>query len=1204
VADPRAEQLRLALGPYVNRKLFSDHFLKEILPTWPEFAEVDSAGLLGDLAALWTAERNALVHANEAQTEERFIKPVLRRLGFSFTVQAGIFTASGHRQPDYALFVDDLARAAAEEQAGAKRFARAVAVGDAKRFDRPLDQRRVAGELSEDPVAQIIHYIAVTRTRWGILTNGRLWRLYAAEGDLVEGACLEVDLCALLDAGDPEAFRYFASLFAASGLAPDTQGRSFLDRALAGSRAQAIAVGDALRQQVFGAVPLVAEGLLSEEHRTTETLAAAFDNSLVVLYRVLFCLHAEDRSLLPVDNPHYLQYSLRQQRDRLAHDLDSGRIFSTRSDDLFNDLRALFRIIDQGDPALAVNEYNGGLFAAGGHPWLHGRTVPDSLLAPAMDLLYRVDGKQVDYRDLSVRHLGTIFEQLLAFQLKGDEAGKLVLEPAGGRKATGAYFTPEHIVDDIVERTLGPIVDRRSGEIANASAVGRAAFGRLLDIHVVDPAMGSGHFLVSAAAYLARRIANDPSYDEDYSLPELQGIVAERCLYGVDVNPMAVEIARLALWLSTVRSDQPLRFLANLRHGNSLVSCDLSALLGGGETLFASELAGRAREMLDQISVIAATDTRSGEEAHKKEKIQTAVEALKEPFMAVCNEAVSPPVDETTGGRPLHWEIEFPERFLTNTGELLSNRGFDAVIGNPPYVRIQALGRDLADYCRKRYQTASGAFDAFIPFIERGVQLLRRDGTLGFIVPNKFLKNNYGTRMRGYLARGRFVSEIIDFGHAQVFDGATNYTCITILDRQGRAELDYVAVRGNSEEVRRAVAAHQLPAAERYVSSELDESPWLLLPRGERQIVDTMCASATTLGEVTSAIFTGLQTSADAVYIVESRGVRSGYQVVRTSDGEEHALEPDLLHEVASGTDVGCYAFEPLKQMVLFPYQRRDGAIALISEAELRALPRTWEYLCEREAVLRGRERGKMDHDGWWAYVYPKSLDLQDHPKLGVPRLCRRLRASIDDDGAVFLDNVDVNGIIAAGERDDLLGVAALLNSRALDYVFRRGSVPFQSGFFSANKQFIELLPVPQILPSEVSALGKQLYELQAAAARERGGLLDWLASVLGARIGELAGSQTVVGYATSGVERVLDVLDSNARRLTIDPRRRAERERIGAEIRKSIGILGEIERERAPLELAADVAIYDAFGLSGAQRSAIDAEFDLTAPPAADFAR
>jgi type I restriction-modification system DNA methylase subunit len=930
MAESRAEQLSLALGPYQNRKLFSNHFLEDILPTWPEFAAADARGLLDELAEFWERERAGLAQANEAQTEERFIKPVLQRLGFYFNVQAGVQAALGHRQPDYALFVDDHSRSSAATRSGADRYVGAVAVGDAKRFDRPLDRRRVKGHLSEDPVAQIIHYVVVTRARWGVLTNGRLWRLYGAEGDLVEGACLEFDLCALLDARDYEAFRYFATLFAASAFAPDVHGRCLLDRALEGSRAQAIAVGDALRRQVFGAVPLVAEGLLGDESRTEASLAAAFDNALVVLYRILFCLHAEDRGLLPVENPHYRPYSLRAQRVDLARYLDGGRLFSTRSDDLFNDLRALFRIIDQGDPTLEVNEYNGGLFSANRHMWLHGRSVSDEQMARALDLLYRVDREQVDYRSLSVRHLGTIFEQLLAFQLAEDGEGKLTLVQAGGRKATGAYFTPDHIVDDIVERTLAPILDRRSREVADAGLTGKRAFERLLDLHVLDPAMGSGHFLVGAAAYIARRIANDPSYDAEHSLIDLQGLVAERCLYGVDVNPMAVEIARLALWLSTVRADRPLRFLPNLRHGNSLVSCDLAVLLDEQTDLFAPELSARAREMLDRIGAIMSMDTDTGRRAHEKERIQDELNELRKPLIAMCDQAVSPPVGPNAG-RPMHWPIEYPERFLDSKGALLEDGGFDAVIGNPPYVRIQELGRDVAEYCRQRYITASGSFDAYVPFIERGVRLLRSAGRLGFIAPNTFLKLDYGSHLRALLAGHRLVQELVDFGDAQVFDGATNYTCLIVLDREGNDEFDYTAAQGSSDEVRRAVATHALPAAERYRARELGAHPWILVSGEEREILGKMRSSGVPLVDCTTNIFTGLQTSADSIYIVQDRGVRDGMRAVVTRSGSEFELESDLLHPLASGLDVERYTFRTLDSLLLFPYRRRAGKTVLLT---------------------------------------------------------------------------------------------------------------------------------------------------------------------------------------------------------------------------------------------------------------------------------
>lgn len=152
-----------------------------------------------------------------------------------------------------------------------------------------------------------------------------------------------------------------------------------------------------------------------------------------------------------------------------------------------------------------------------------------------------------------------------------------------------------------------------------------------------------------------------------------------------------------------------------------------------------------------------------------------------------------------------------------------------------------------------------------------------------------------------------------------------------------------------------------------------------------------MRAAGPRLSEVTATVFTGLQTNADAIYILEDRGMRAGRRVVAGKDGKEFELESDLLHPLASGVDVDRYALRTLRTLLLFPYRRRDGKMRLLTQEELEALPRTWKYLRENEIALRARERGKMDRDGWWAYVYPKSLDLHDRPKLGVAATVQHL---------------------------------------------------------------------------------------------------------------------------------------------------------------------------------------------------------------------
>lgn len=608
------------VGAAGARWLYSEHFLAERLPGWDEFAALETADLHAALSALWAAERATLAGANEGETEQRFVRPVLDLLGHSFALFQAI-PGTG-RVPDYLLYGSEEEREAALLANAA--VERATAVGDAKRFDVALDRRTAEG----DPVAQIRDYVLLSKRPFGILTNGRVWRLYSRDAPLVERATHEVDLIALLEDGDPEDLRYFAAFFGASAFAPGADGRTFLERALDDSRLHAIEVSDALERAIFGAVPELAAGFLGQEERTRGTLDDAFANSLVFLYRVLFCLFAEARDLLPVRSQDYRHYSIAEHRLKVAGLLDRGQQLSSSNDGLYAELRALFRMIHAGDEALGVTEYDGGLFDPELHPWLELRSVPDALVAPALDRIYRVGRELVDYRNLSVRTLGAVYERLLAWDL-GEEDGELRLVESPRRHEMGAYFTPEEVVDAIVERTLAPLLERRSLEARARGLSGEEALEHLLEMNVLDPAIGSGHFLVGAVGFLAQSIATDPAYDGDRSLDDLRRLVAERCLYGVDLSELAVELARLSLWLVTARVGEPLTFLANLRVGDSLVGADTQTLLDPSTGLLESHLAALAGDLLRQSAEVERRATRTGADAREKKRLAQDLEGLR-----------------------------------------------------------------------------------------------------------------------------------------------------------------------------------------------------------------------------------------------------------------------------------------------------------------------------------------------------------------------------------------------------------------------------------------------------------------------------------------------------------------------------------------------------------------------------------------------
>lgn len=1066
---------------------------------------------------------------------------------------------------------------------------RAIAVGDAKRFDRSLDQRAADG----DPVAQIREYVLLSKRPFGVLTNGRTWRLYSRDAPLVERATHEVDLVALLEDGDVEELRYFAAFFGAAAFARGVDGQTFLERALDDSRLHAVEVSEALERSIFGAVPELAAGFLGGEQRTQENLDAAFANSLVFLYRVLFCLFAEARDLLPVQSHGYRHYSIAEHRLRVADLLDRGQQLSSSNDGLYGELRALFRMIHAGDEALDVTEYNGGLFDPELYLWLEHRSVPDALVAPALDRIYRVGSELVDYRNLSVRTLGAVYERLLAWDL-ADDGGEIRLVESPRRHEMGAYFTPEEVVDAIVERTLAPIVERLSDEARARGLHGEDALEHLLSINVLDPAIGSGHFLVGAVGFLAQSIATDPAYDGDLSLDELRRLVAERCLYGVDLSELAVELARLSLWLVTARVGEPLTFLANLRVGDSLVGADTQTLLDPATGLLESHLAALAGDLLRQSAEVQERATRTGADAREKKRLARELDGLRLPLEVFADQSIAryaPP-----GGRErLHWPLEFPEIFVDEYGAARADGGFDAVIGNPPYIRVQELGSDLAGYSRARFATASGSFDAYLLFIERGLALLRPSGRLGFIVPNKLFKLDFAGRMRMRLSEEELVEDVLDFGASQLFAAATNYTCILVLARAGVRELTYRRLSGSRSEVLAELSAGGSVPAQRFSTRSLGSEPWVLVPPEEAAVIGLARQGSERLEDVTAGIFTGLQTSADDVYVLQDRGRRGGFRLVYSRASEkELELEPDLLHPLASGGDVAPYAFSPLRNLLLFPYRRDGDSMRLLTVAELGVLSQTAAYLGEHEARLRGREGGRMDRDGWYAFGRTQSLALHDSPKLGVPRLCDRLRSSLDSVGGVYLDNVDVNGILLADVPGPLLTL--ILNSRLLDWIFRRHSVPFQNDFWSANKQFIAGLPIKIGSPAEgmvLNALGQLLHDLATQVGRERHGFVDWLADTVGGRRGGLPGQRALNGYETQTAENVVAQLARGRARLAVDPRERDVRDLIAREHRSSTERLLPLLHELDGLRSDADQVVFELYRIPAAMRELVDREYE-----------
>ena len=620
-------------------QLFTHYFLTDGIKTTPEWqASVEQSEAFAAFKGGVARHHSALSRSrnpNEARTEEELIRPVLELLGWTEYVPQP--SAAGHEDiPDHLLFADAESKARAGNP-----FQNATVVEESKRFGLALDSRdRNDRAQRGTPHGQILRYLATAEIeseghiRWGILTNGSGWRLYDYRARPRASGFFEADLAELLQPGNEDDLRVFHLLFRReSFILRDGATTTFLEEALAEGRRYEEQVAQDLSGVVFERVfPNLVNALAKE---SGGSLAESRDAALIFLYRLLFVLYAEDRGLLPVNDERYDDYGLRKPvRDEIASRMAADDTYSAIATNYYDHLTTLFKLIDKGDESIGLPPYNGGLFAAEAAPLLETVRLADKDIAPIIYDLSHAEDLQgvhhfVNYRDMSVQQLGSIYERLLEHEPVRDDDGNISIRPNPyARKDSGSFYTSQELVDLIVERTLKPLAeerlnafvekadalksDRRSKQERREELEQLDPAEAVLDLKVLDPAMGSGHFLVTAVDFLSdyiaeliERVPEIPEWlDGEYASPLvgrvaairddirkranesnwvldeaqltdqaiIRRMVLKRCIYGVDKNRLTVELAKVSLWLHSFTVGAPLSFLDHhLRCGDSLV---------------------------------------------------------------------------------------------------------------------------------------------------------------------------------------------------------------------------------------------------------------------------------------------------------------------------------------------------------------------------------------------------------------------------------------------------------------------------------------------------------------------------------------------------------------------------------------------------------------------------------------------------------
>ncbi|PCR92309.1 Eco57I restriction-modification methylase domain-containing protein [Natrinema ejinorense] len=834
-----------------NRGLFSTRYLEERLPetnAWDAVDEGELRAAYDDLRTRLAETEGASARSDAARTE-RFVRSVFRTLEIPFAVDEG--SDRTDPRPDYGFFRSASAARAASgrRQSGGELYADAVAVAHSTRWGRPLGGH-ASGEWTRafDPSHRLSASFRETATEWALLTNGKRWRLYHASTGSRLDAYYEIDLPTLLETGDLEAFRYFYCFFRHEAFLEAPDGESFLDAAVRESDAFARELVAALEENAAEALAVLAEGFRRHPDNDLgeSDLESLFEGALVYLYRLLIVQYAEATGHEPFEatdasgersgrHSALEQVIATDRDDGTSTDGDCQRALQSRLDDLFRTIGSGARSREGSETALSPPAYPGWLFRTAPSAddrqelrFLATHSIGDAALERVVELLTRRPAPAgegtttIDYASLDGRHLGSLYERLLEYELAlaGEsltleaaeygatgvaasvEAGEVyVTTGSGDRKATGSYYTPEHVVSYVVERTLEPLVDDVREETRARDAPGEPGFAaaftdRLLEVTVLDPTMGTGHFLTHAVEFLARELvaahatrADREAVADERDVHWARRAVASRCVYGVDCDPLAVELARTSLWLRTRGAGGSLESLQrHLQTGNALVGtspdreiprpdrerpdgCDSTAMAGDSP---AGDAWNRRRDRLEATANVR-TAREFGLDGVPDDAVERVASAVDddEAWTRLAGTGWFQTAQSWADiERCFHWPLAFPEVCDDGGGAEIGGSGFDAIVGNPPWVATAgrsdtsaSMGTELRSYLASTFEATENQFDLAVAFYEQAIRQ-SHDGRVGIVVPDSILTREGNEPIREFVLENASLSRIVRIGTA------------------------------------------------------------------------------------------------------------------------------------------------------------------------------------------------------------------------------------------------------------------------------------------------------------------------------------------------------------------------------------------------------------------------------------------------------
>jgi type I restriction-modification system DNA methylase subunit len=613
--------------------------------------------------------------------------------------------------------------------------------------------------------------------------------------------------------------------------------------------------------------------------------------------------------------------------------------------------------------------------------------------------------------------LSQIYEKFLGSRLVLGEGRQLSLvEEPEVFASKGVVPTPKLIVEQIIKDTLSPLISDKS-------------FADLCGLKIADICCGSGTFLISSfdflqQALIEKLIEEDPENKEFiYKLNEstfaltlkAKRSILEQNLFGVDINPYATEVSEFSLLLKLLEGESKATVDSFLSQYKEKVLPNLKANIKCGNSLVDSKFYEFLPEALDDDEILKNVN-------------------------------------------PFNWDSEFP--FLKRT------KGFDAIIGNPPYVRIQNLVKYAPEEVKYYQSSLSGygvakkeTIDKYYVFIQRALGLLNAKGVLGYIVPHKFFLLKGGKGLREFISTTAHLSKIIHFGVTQVFPGRSTYTAILILQKEPKTSFQFKRIKKISHEL--------LDEQESYVSYRTDgfaADPWIFLSPETAEVFNKLRSEATVPLKGLAEICVGLQTSADKIYIFEPESeTPTTYKF--TKNGKQWEVEKGICQPAIYDLTFNLFDTIAANAQMIFPYTILASGAELFSEMHIKSnFPLALAYLQHHKVDLEKRNlQGK--NPSWYQFGRSQSLTkFQNTPKLVWSVLANKPPYVLDTKNLQFTGGGNGPYYALVNESEySILYFLAILSHPLFENMVKAGASEFRGAYYSHGKQFIENIPIKKI---------------------------------------------------------------------------------------------------------------------------------------------